>query len=75
MKFLIVESTPLTIRIPLGSIYIRLRILLSSTLSLRSSFNVRARASKPYKTTGNITVLYILILKFLERSLSSRAEK
>ena len=45
---------------------IRLRILFSNSFSLCSSLNVRYHASQPYSTTGNITVLYILILKFLE---------
>ena len=49
---------------------IRLRILCSNTLSLHSSLNVRDHVSQPYSTTGNIIVLYILIFKFLERSLS-----
>ena len=29
-------------------------------------------SSQPYSTTGNITVLYILIFKFLERSLEDK---
>ena len=40
---------------------IRLRILFSNTLSLRSSLNVRDHASHPYSTNGNLIVLYILI--------------
>ena len=104
MKFLIVEPSPLPIRIPLWPKYlpqhpvfkhpyyircngtnyevphckafstpyshpnIRLRILPSNTLSLRSSLNERELVSQPYSTTGNIIVLYILMFKFLERS-------
>jgi hypothetical protein len=45
---------------------ILLRILLSKTLNLHSSFNVRNLLSQPYSTTGNNIVLYVLILKFLE---------
>jgi hypothetical protein len=55
MKFLIVEPSPL-----LG-LNIRLRIQFSDTLALHSSFNVRHHASQSYSTTGNATVLYILI--------------
>jgi len=47
---------------------IPLRILLSNTLSLRSSLYVRDHASQLFSTTGNITVFYILIFKFLEIS-------
>ena len=46
---------------------IRLRILFSNTLSLRSSLNVRDHVSQPYSKTGSIIVLSILIFKFLER--------
>ena len=42
--------------------------LFSNNLSLHSSLNVRDHISQPYSTTGNIIVLYILIIKFLERS-------
>jgi len=45
---------------------ILLSALFSNTLSLRSSVNVRDQVSHPYKTTGKITVLYILIFMFLE---------
>ena len=58
------KPSTLPIRIPLGP-----NILFSNTLSLRSSLNVRDHASQPYSTTGNIIVLYILIFKFLVRSL------
>ena len=36
--------------------------LFSNTLSLRSSLNVSDQVSHPYKTTGKIIILYILIL-------------
>jgi len=44
---------------------ILLNTLFSNTLNLRSSLNVRDKVSHPYKTTGKIIVLYILIFKFL----------
>ena len=40
---------------------ILLSILFSHTLSLRSSLNMSDQVSHPYKTTGKIIVLYILI--------------
>ena len=49
MKHLNTEPSPL----PLGP-DARLRILFLNTLSLRSSLNLRAHASQPYSTTGNI---------------------
>jgi len=45
---------------------ILLSTLLSNTLSLRSSLNVSNQVSHPYKTTGKIIVLYILISIFLD---------
>ena len=67
LLFLIVEPSVLPILIPLGP-NIRLRNLISNTLSLRSSLNVRDHVSQAYSTTENIIVLYILIKKFLEKS-------
>ena len=65
MKFLTVKAFPLA---SLLGPNIRLRILFSNILSLRSSLHVRDHASHPYSTTGNIIVLYTLVFKFLERS-------
>ena len=47
---------------------IRLRILFLSTVSLPFSLYVRDHVSQPYNTNYNIIFLYILILKFFERS-------
>jgi len=43
---------------------ILLNTLFSNTLSFLSSRNVNNQVSHPYKTTGKIIVLYILIFKF-----------
>ena len=51
MKFLIVEPSPLPILLGPN---IRLRILFTNTLSLRSFYNVRDHVTQPYITTGNI---------------------
>jgi hypothetical protein len=51
---------------------ILLNTLLSNTLSLRSSLNVRNQVSNPCKTTGKITVLCILIFKFLDSKLEDK---
>jgi hypothetical protein len=37
---------------------------LSNTLCLFSSLNVRDQVSQPYRTTGKIIVLYVLMLRF-----------
>jgi hypothetical protein len=54
---------------------ILLRTLLSNTLSLCSSLNVRDQVSHPHKTTGRIMVLFSLAFTFLDRILPNTKQK
>ena len=47
---------------------IRLKVLFLNSLKLPFLLNVSDHFLQPYSTTGNIPLLYILILKLLERS-------
>ena len=51
---------------------ILLNTIFSNTLSFLSFRNVSDQASHPYKTTGKIIVIYILIFKFLESNLEDK---
>ena len=49
-----------------------LSTLFSNSLNLHSSHNFSDQVSHPYKTTGRIMVLYILIFKFLNSKLKDK---
>ena len=51
---------------------ILLNTIFSDTVSLHSSLNVSNQVSCPYKTTGKIILLYILIFKFLGSKLKDK---
>jgi phosphate starvation-inducible membrane PsiE len=58
------QSSPVSRHFLLLGPNILLSILFSNTLNLCSSLSVRDQVSHPYKTTGKIMILYILILSF-----------
>jgi hypothetical protein len=59
------QSSPTSITSFFSGPNILLSSLFSNTLRLCSSLNVRDQFLHPYKTTGKIVVLYILIFRFL----------
>jgi hypothetical protein len=69
---LVMQSSPLPGYPTLLGPNILLSTLFLNTLSLCSSFSVRGQPSHPYKTTGKITALYILIFIYLDRKLEDK---
>ena len=66
-----VSSIPPVTSSLLGS-NILLNTIFSNTLSFLSSLNISDQVSHPHKTTGKITVLYILIFQFLDSNLEDK---
>jgi hypothetical protein len=62
--FIIMQFSPPSYTSSLLGLNVLLSNLFSSTLSLCSSLNVRDQVSHPYKTTGEVIVLHILIVWF-----------
>ena len=62
----------LSILIPLGLKYSSM-ILFLNALNLHYSISVKDHVSQPYSTTGDTTVLRVLIFKFFERSLEDES--
>jgi hypothetical protein len=60
MKLLIMQSSPVSHHFYFSTPFL-------NTLYLRPSLRARDKMPHPYKTAGDIIVLYILICKFLER--------
>jgi len=58
--------SPLPVTLSLLVPNILLNNLFSNTLSLSTTLNMSDQVSHPYKTTGKITVLYILISTLLD---------
>jgi hypothetical protein len=66
MKLPIMQSSPASYHFSLLGPNILLSNLLSNTINHCFSLIVREKVSHPYKTTGKIMILYILIFELLE---------
>ncbi len=64
IKLLIMQFPPLPCYLVRLGLNILLSTLFWNTLSLHFSLNISDQVSHPYKTTGKIIILYILIFKF-----------
>jgi hypothetical protein len=67
MKLLIMQFPPISRHFTLLDPNILFSTLLSNTLSLCSPLNIREQVSHPYRTTGKIIVLYILMFTFFDK--------
>jgi hypothetical protein len=68
MKLLIMQSSPLLATTSLLGPNILLCTLFSNTCNLCPSLSVTDQVSYPYKTTGKIMILYVLIFKLSDRT-------
>jgi len=66
---LVMQSPPFPVTSSLLCPNILFNTIFSNTLSSLSSLSVSDQVSHPYKTTGKIIVLYIIIFKFLDSNL------
>jgi hypothetical protein len=72
MKFVVMQFFHSPVTSSLFGPNILLSTLFSNTLSLCSSLNVRDKVSHPYRTTGKMIVLYILMFTFFDSSPEDR---
>jgi hypothetical protein len=62
MKLLVMQLSPPSVTPSLFGPNILLNTLFSNTLSLCSSLTVRDHVSHPYRTTGKIIIMIIMII-------------